>query len=145
MSIKATLAYGKNFHLYSECMDDQNVYLSLDHCEFEVFSNRCVLTIPLEIWETIRQHTNVDFSLADKTDEELHKIAEEYIKNRMEMIKESPGNKIIKLSGCMYYGDADDPIEKQINEGVKNLKEDRKKQRILLKKIKHVKASNCRK
>ena len=53
MSTKITLSYGKEFHLYQEVCDTQNVYLSIDNCDFEASKNKVSIQIPIQIWEKI--------------------------------------------------------------------------------------------
>jgi len=36
MSLKATLAYGKNFHFYHEALDNNHVYLELEDVSYDV-------------------------------------------------------------------------------------------------------------
>lgn len=87
MSTKCTLAHGNNFHFYKEVFDEENVYLELNNLPYETWSNHhsfppvytVAVTIPLPIWEVIRQHTIAQFDWVDKTDEEIRNAATESI------------------------------------------------------------------
>lgn len=139
MSTKATLVHGDNFHFYSECFDYDNVYVELENCKFTVTNNLVTVAIPLEIWEKIRYKTIATFDLADKTDKELRADAEWFVSKRLNDIKQiedagrEPG--ILKMAGFLVYGSADEPIGDQIEKGVIHLKEERRKQQELRKKI----------
>src|SRR5579872_1898583 len=77
MSTKSTIAYGDNFHFYHEVFDEEFVYLTLEGVEFTAYRNQVTVAIPLAVWEVIRKRAGVEeFSLADKTDEELQKLAQ---------------------------------------------------------------------
>jgi hypothetical protein len=43
MSTKSTIAYGRNFHLYHEALDEDYVYLELEGTKFEASYNRVKL------------------------------------------------------------------------------------------------------
>lgn len=141
MSTKATLAYGDKFHLYLECLDDENVYLELEASEYEAHPGSITVQIPLPIWEVIRTYQGANFDLVDKTDDELQKYAEDFVHDRLRRIKEHPGKgSIAGLFGFMTYGSADDPVSDQIQRGVADMKVRREKQQELQKAIDDLKA-----
>lgn len=53
MSTKQTLWYSDEFHLYSEGLDDENIYLEVNSPAFE----KLVLKIPLMAWKEMRKQT----------------------------------------------------------------------------------------
>jgi hypothetical protein len=56
MSTKSSMADGKNFHLYQDIFDADNVFLELNSVQFEATPQTVTVAIPREIWEKIRQH-----------------------------------------------------------------------------------------
>ena len=83
MSTKATVAYGTNFHLYKEALDENFIYLELEGVQFEASYNRVMVPIPVHIWEVIRQYQGVDLSWPDKTDEEIIEYVEQEVNERI--------------------------------------------------------------
>jgi hypothetical protein len=68
MTTKITIAFGPDFHFYHEVADDDHVYLEVDGQ---------VVRIPLPVWAVIRRSTAVDLALADLSDEQLRRFAEQ--------------------------------------------------------------------
>lgn len=52
MSTKISIKYGKGYHLYEECFDGENIYLSIS-CEFEANNKGITIKIPRQIWNEI--------------------------------------------------------------------------------------------
>lgn len=72
MSTRCSLAYGDNFHLFTDLMDlDNTVHLTIDCCGKHEHS----ISIPPEIWNTIIKVGPVDAHLVDVSDEKILKIA----------------------------------------------------------------------
>ena len=131
MSTKASIAYGNNFHLYHECFDEENVYLELEGIEFNASPNRVTVTIPVAIWETIRQHRVVDLSYADKSDEEIKIMVEEQVECKIKKYlaaSEEKQQNFVSLSGSMCYGMVDLPRDEQIKKGMEYYFELRERQ-----------------
>jgi hypothetical protein len=82
MSVKSTIVQGENFQLYDEIFDDENIYLTIDHADFEVSNLHVTIKIPLEIWSIIRQHGEPDLKYADWTDEEIKEFVTKEIIDR---------------------------------------------------------------
>ena len=142
MSTKSTIAHGKDFHFYRECMDEDNVYLELEGeslKEFEVSNGHIMVAVPAEIWLTIRQSGDIDLSFADKTDEEILAYVEQQVDARLidwEQYKEkckADGTESVltfySLMGSGVYGGMDEPREDQINQGVKYFEFQRERQK----------------
>lgn len=142
MSTKASIACSDNFHLYHECFDEENVYLELEGVEFNASPNRVTVTIPVAIWETIRQHSVVDLSYADKSDEEIKIMVEEKVERRIKKYLATSDEKqqnFISLSGSMCYGMADLPRDEQIEKGIEYYFELRERQLTVKNKIEALK------
>lgn len=119
MSTKSSIASGTNFHFYSEMLDDNNVYLDLENVQFQTSEHHVLVAIPVAVWEVIRQHSPVDLSFADRTDDEIRKLVESAVQERSKQFAEaSERNKaIISLGGSMIYGTADASQSTQIAKG----------------------------
>ncbi len=145
MSTKCTIAYGKNFHFYHEVLDDNFVYLQLEGVEFEASYNQVMVSIPVHIWEVIRQYEGIDLSWADKTDEEIKEYIEKEvdarIKNYQEAENESQKN-MISLCGSLTFGGADEPREEQIKRGIEQYQQLKKHQQEVKKAIQELQNQN---
>ncbi len=120
MSTKSTIAYGTNFHLYHEVLDEDYVYLRLEGVQFEAGYNRVMVPIPVHIWEFIRQYPGVDLKWADRTDAQIKKHVESEVDERLARYKSTDSSRsgLTRLLGSMVYGTADEPREKQIASGI---------------------------
>jgi hypothetical protein len=139
MSTKCTLAYGDGFHFYSECFDEDNVYLELSgpDVSFKTSPGCVTVVIPHVIFEVIREYQVVDMDLVDASDEDLERQVREYIDDRAKRVAEAKaaGNErqaLLRASWDMpTYGSGDAPYETQLAEGLKNLMRKRAEQRRL--------------
>jgi hypothetical protein len=136
MSTRCTLAYGPDFHLFVDCMDDDTtgpVYLELSgpNFEYEASSRQVTLTIPRAIWETVRHHGGADLILADATDEELRRRASEGARKRMEELAGEPTDSICRIFGIAYFGPSSDPQDVQAERAFAELVKEREKQMAL--------------
>lgn len=120
MSTKSTIAYGANFHLYHEALDEDYVYLQLEGVQFEASYNRVMVPIPVHIWEFIRQYPGIDLEWVDKTDAEIRQHVEREVDERLEKYKKADDGRggLIRLLGSLVYGTADEPRETQIEAGI---------------------------
>lgn len=120
MSTVCSLAYDDSFHLYRECFDEENVYLELESVEFEATPGRVTVTIPIAIWETIREYSIQDLSYADKTDTEIEAMVIEAVESRIEEYNNCDDERqknFISIVGAICYGLADSTKEEQIAQG----------------------------
>lgn len=125
MSTKSTIVYGKDFHFYTDFNDDdKGVWLELrgDDIEYSVCKNSVSIRIPMDIWESIRKKSLIDFAFADKTDEVLQKEVEEEVDKRIKEYNEADDRmkSFVALCGCMLYGDIESPREEQIKNALEN-------------------------
>ena len=145
MSTKCSLAYGDCFHLYQECFDEDNVYLEIEGVEFEATPERVMVTIPIAIWETIREHTNLDLSYADLTDEELGAMVVEAVDERIEEYNNCQDERqrnFIAVIGAIPYGLASAPRDEQIEQGKRYFRDQRERQSLIKEQIEALKKLN---
>jgi len=133
MSTKSTIVYGPNFHFYHELMDDDHVYLQLETTQFEAGYGRVTVPIPIHIWETIRHLGGARLDLADKTDQDLLRIVESEVDQRIhqyqEDLRQHPDRpSFMRIAGALAYGMADDSRESQIEQGMEYHRRERKHQ-----------------
>jgi hypothetical protein len=125
MSTKATIVYGKTFHFYHECLDNDRVYLELEGTEFEAGYNRVMVPIPIHIWEVIRERGGADLSLAPLTDSELDARVEREVDDIIAQYE-----KIVAEGGKPWFlMGADRPRDEQIAETQERLYQRRQHQR----------------
>ena len=131
MSTKSTIAYGSNFHLYHEALDDEYVYLEVEGTQFEASYGRVMVPIPMHIWEVIRRYPSVDLSLADKTDEELRRHVEQTVDERLKRFQEADERtkSLTALAGSLTLGSVDQPREAQLTAGLEHYTRLREHQR----------------
>ena len=145
MSTKATVAYGSNFHLYQEVLDENFIYLELEGVSFEASYNRVMVPIPVHIWEVIRQYPGTDLSWSDKTDEEIARYVEQEINERIERYQKAENDQhrgLIALFGSLDYGSADTPRQEQIEQGVAHFEQLREHQQQIKQAIEELKKTN---
>jgi hypothetical protein len=140
MSTKATIVYGKTFHFYNECLDNQHVYLELEGTHYEAGYNRVMVPIPIHIWEVIRHQGGADLSLATKTDSELESLAAERVDKRIEGYAQSKENGLRRF---LYFG-ADRPRDEQLAEELERLRARRKEQQEIAAAIEEIRTYDPR-
>ena len=120
MSTKSSIAYGSNFHLYHEALDDSYIHLELEQVPFEAAYNRVTVPIPVHIWEVIRQYPGIDLTWAEKLDEDILQHVRKEVRERIERFKTADDAQaaLISLSGSMTYGSAELPEVEQIQKGI---------------------------
>jgi hypothetical protein len=144
MSTKSTIAYGRNFHLYHEALDEDYVYLELEGTRFEASYNRVMVPIPVHVWEVIRRYPGIDLKYADKTDAEIRRYVEQEVDERLERY-EKVGQKskgLVSLSGALVFGTADQPRDRQIAAGVEYFAKVREHQRQIRQAIEELEQAN---
>ncbi len=145
MSTKATVAYGANFHLYQEVIDDNFIYLEMEGVPFEASYNRVMVPIPVHIWEVIRKYEGVDLSWALKTDEEIIQYVEQEVDERIEQYQQADNDgerQLIALLGSIPFGLADTPRSEQIEQGVIYFKRLREHQQQIKQAIEELERKN---
>jgi hypothetical protein len=134
MTVKATLAYGKNFHFYHEALDNNHVYLELEDVSYDVGYRRVMVAIPIDVWEVIRGLGEARLDIANASDEELIRLVEERVDERIagyKRVLESDSDKAnwLRFSESTKFGSADAPREQQLLRGINYYKTERERQR----------------
>lgn len=93
MSTKITVAYGDNFHLYRESLDEDYIYLEMEGVKFEASYNQVMMPIPIHIWEVIRQYPGIDLSWASRTDDEIMRHVEQEVDRRIQKYQQADDEK----------------------------------------------------
>ena len=146
MSTKSTVAYGPNFHLYQEALDDRYIYLELEGVPYEASYNRVMVPITVHVWEVIRKYAGVDLSFAEKPDAELHAYVERAVEERIARYNQEENHRVkalVALFGSIPYGTADSPREEQIAQGLSYFKERRKYQQQVKRAIEELERANA--
>lgn len=140
MSTKHTIKYSEDFHFYTECFDDENVYLHVhDKNLIGINESGVTLTIPMHIWEGIKNSYHANTEYAPLSDEEIKQKVEKEVDDRIKEFENSNNSPLINLLGSFTYGLAEDPREQQIESGIKSLKGLRARQKALLEELKKIK------
>jgi len=160
MSTKSTLARGDlgncHFHFYSEAGCDGEVYLDLNFRNGKNYHGE-LITIPIEVWEVIREKTVWQNGLVGLTDGDLRMKAHEYVDKRDNDVREIVAARMKKgdsrkaakkaaaffgMMGCLNYGLHSDPFPVQYRKGIASLKKWRDYQEEGQKKIDALKKAN---
>jgi hypothetical protein len=147
MSTKSTIAYGRNFHLYHEALDEDYVYLELEGTKFEASNNRVMVPIPVHVWEVIRRYPGIDLKDAERTDAEIRRYVEEKVDERLKLYEAAGESSkgLVSLSGSLAFGAADQPRDQQIAAGVEYFTKVREHQRQIKQAIEELEQANSKK
>jgi len=133
MTIKATLAYGKNFHFYHEALDNNHVYLELEDVSYDAGYRRVMVAIPIDVWEVIRGLAAAKLDLVNTSDEELTKLVEVKVDARIADKKTQASEREetdrVILNDSIEFGSINSTREQQINRGFDYYKMERERQR----------------
>lgn len=140
MTVKATLAYGKNFHFYHEALDNNHVYLELEDVSYDVGYRRVMVAIPIDVWEIIRVQGAAKLDLVDASDEELITLTEEAVEARIKGYERLMGSdqekaSWLRFSDSVKFGPADAPREQQFLRGIEYYRTERERQREITARI----------
>ena len=146
MSTKSTIAYGPNFHLYHEGLDQDYVYLELEGTKFEASYNRVTVPIPVHVWEIIRRYPGIDLEYVEKTDEEIRQYVAQEVDERLKLYEEADERSrgLVSLSGSLAFGGADEPRDQQIAAGVEYFTKVREHQRQIKQAIEELEQVNSK-
>jgi hypothetical protein len=140
MTIKTSLAYGKNFHFYQEAHNDDYVYLELEDAPYDAGYRRVMIAIPIDIWETIRGLGGANLTLVSATDEELAKLVERSVTARIAQyeaaqISAPEETNRLRFHDSMIFGAADEPRDRQLARGMEYYRTEREHQREVITRI----------
>lgn len=137
VSTKSTIAYGPDFHLYHEMMEDDAVYLQIEGQEFKATPDKVTLKIPVAVWEHIRQFKGFhpDYHLLD--DQQILDTATQAVEHRIQRYLEADERHRgwITLEGFMIYGEATATADQQVRDGVEFMTKKRNHERAILAQI----------
>jgi hypothetical protein len=139
MSTKSSIAWGDDFHLYGEALEeDGGRYLELRGVEFHASPAGVTVKIPAAIWEVIRHLGGADLSLVDLTDEDLRERAEQRADRNLasyaEAVRSEGGGALGRVWGW------DRPRDEQAAEIEAELREARDAQRRLKAEVEAIRA-----
>lgn len=134
MTVKATLAYGRNFHFYHEALDNNHVYLELEDVSYDASYRRVMVAIPIDVWEVIRGLGVARLDLVNVPDDELIRLVEDKVDARVaehEKTRVFDGEQTeqVKLTDYVEFGPIDSTREQQISRGLDYYKMERERQR----------------
>ena len=112
MSTKITLHYDQDIHFYTECFDEQHIYMQLNR-DLDLVSVNVRLTTEQAIGLSNQINIGELRRQADLTDEQILKHTQETVAARVK----TP-DFFGQLTGLLVYGMVDDPVEDQIASGV---------------------------
>lgn len=140
MTVKTTLAYGRNFHFYHEGMDNNHVYLELEDVAYDAGYRRVMVAIPIDVWEVVRALGAASLDLADASDDELIRLVEESVDARIadyKRVAETDAGKAgwLKFSESVKFGPADAMREQQLLRGIDYYRTERERQREIVARI----------
>lgn len=145
MSTKATIAYGKNFHLFHDMGDRQHIYLELDTTNFHAGYGQVTVPIPVHVWEAIRECPGVHLDLADLSDAQLRQKVEKDVDERIREWRAAKGERdktMLSFRGLIPYGSASETRTKQLRRGLAYYRQGRKWQREVKAAIKKLRWEN---
>jgi hypothetical protein len=134
MTVKATLAYGKNFHFYHEALDNNHVYLELEDVSYDASYRRVMVAIPIDVWEVIRWLGVARLDLINVPDDELIRLVEDKVDDRVAEHEKARAfdceqTEQVKLTDYVEFGPIDSTREQQISRGLDYYKMERERQR----------------
>jgi hypothetical protein len=134
MTIKATLAHGKNFHFYHEALDNNYVYLELEDVPYDAGYRRVMVAIPIDVWEVIRGLGAARLDLVNASNEELNDIVMMMVEGRLaeyeRAMAAAPGDaERLRFNDSAVFGSLDSPKEQQVARGFEYFKVERQRQR----------------
>lgn len=119
-------------------MDENFVYLELAEVEFEASNHGVMVSIPIDVWETIRHLTIARFDLADKGDDELQAMVETEVDERIRLseVTAKKGRGFFRVGGTGVFGSPDEPRDEQIKSGMESYQRQRRRQQEILERMK---------
>lgn len=137
MTVKTTLAYGRNFHFYLQAHENNYVYLELEDVPYEVGYRRVMLALPVDVWETLRGLAATQLDLINASDAELIEMVTLKVDERVseyKRVRSSDPEKAdtVRFKNSIMFGTADAPPEEQVERGIQYYKLERERQRAIV-------------
>lgn len=137
MTVRTTLAYGRNFHFYLQAHENNYVYLELEDVPYEVGYRRVMIALPVDVWETLRGLAATQLDLISTLDAEIIELVtlkvderiSEYERARSSGTEEADA---VRFKNSIMFGRADTPREEQIGRGIHYYKLERERQRAIV-------------
>ena len=134
MTMKTTLAYGKNFHFYQEALNSNYVYLELEDVPYDAGYRRIMIAIPIDVWQVVRTLGEASLELVNSSDEELLEIVKARVDERVAeylRVRASSAEKaeLVRFNNSIIFGSADEEREQQIVRGMEYYRTERERQR----------------
>lgn len=140
MTMKTTLAYGRNFHFYQEGLSNNYVYLELEDVPYDAGYRRVMVAIPIDVWEAVRHLGAARLDLGEASDLELLELVEKLVERRISEYERarlaSPEQaELHRFDNSIIFGAKDDGREQQIARGLEYYKIERERQRSIIERI----------
>jgi hypothetical protein len=137
MTVKTTLAYGRNFHFYLQAHENNYVYLELEDVPYEVGYRRVMVALPVDVWETLRGLAATQLDLINASDAELIELVTLKVDVRVseyDRARSSGPEKAdaVRFKNSIMFGAADTPREEQVERGIQYYKLERERQRAIV-------------
>jgi hypothetical protein len=137
MTVKTTLAYGRNFHFYLQAHENNYVYLELEDVPYEVGYRRVMLALPVDVWETLRGLAATQLDLVNASDAELIELVTLKVDERVSEYQRSLSSgaekaDMVRFKNSIMFGTADEPPEEQVERGIQYYKLERERQRAIV-------------
>lgn len=137
MTVRTTLAYGRNFHFYLHAHENNYVYLELEDVPYEVGYRRVMIALPVDVWETLRGLAATQFDLVNASDAQLIELVTLKVDDRVSEYKrvQSTGPEKAdeaRFKNSIMFGPADATREEQVERGLQYYRMERERQRSIV-------------
>lgn len=137
MTVRTTLAYGRNFHFYLEAHENNYVYLELEDVPYEAGYRRVMIALPVDVWETLRGLAATQLDLVNASDDYLIEMVTLKVGERVSEYEQARASSPEKAEGVRFknavvFGAADALLEEQIERGLQYFKLERERQRSIV-------------
>jgi hypothetical protein len=137
MTVRTTLAYGRNFHFYVQAHENNYVYLELEDIPYEVGYRRVMIALPVDVWETLRGLAATSLNLINASDADLIELVTFKVDERVREYESSRASgpekaNTVRFKNSNMFGLADAPHEEQVERGLQYYKLERERQRSIV-------------
>lgn len=133
MTVRTTLAYGRNFHFYLQAHENNYVYLELEDVPYEAGYRRVMLALPVDVWETLRGLAATQLELVNASDADLIELVTLKVGERVREYESSRASSpetadSVRFKNSIMFGLADAPREEQVERGLQYYNLERERQ-----------------